>query len=236
MLNDWYPRLHLPLSASDLSLLPRHPGYAYRVTGDGTELIPQPQLAHTLLSLGDPGPAFPPRVTGVPIQPGDWPALSDLFREAFESSQPFASLSADQRDELVRECIDRTRAGQDGLLIPDATILVRREGDQRLMGACLLSLTPAGPLDDFSSPLWSEAPPEKPIAERWGRPHLTWIMVSPVFARQGIATQLLGQAVAALRQLGYRELSSTLLTDNLPSLLWHWKSGFRLVALPGASR
>ena len=63
-------------------------------------------------------------------------------------------------------------------------------------------------------------------------PHLTWIFVSPVDARQGVGTALLDVAVRALLRLEYTELASTFLLGNESSMLWHWRAGFKLLERP----
>jgi hypothetical protein len=39
-----------------------------------------------------------------------------------------------------------------------------------------------------------------------------------------------------LRQLDYAELWSTFVVGNDSSMLWHWRSGFRLFPHPGSRR
>ena len=39
-----------------------------------------------------------------------------------------------------------------------------------------------------------------------------------------------------LLAMGYKELASTFLIGNDSSMLWHWRSGFRLLAYPGSWR
>jgi len=69
-----------------------------------------------------------------------------------------------------------------------------------------------------------------------GRPHLTWIFVSPWQAGYGVGMALLAAAVQGLIGLGYRELASTFLLGNESSTHWHWRAGFRLLAYPGSMR
>ena len=69
-----------------------------------------------------------------------------------------------------------------------------------------------------------------------GLPQLTWIFVSPWFARHGIGTALLNAAVQVLLRLGCKELVSSFLIGNESSMLWHWQAGFRLPEQPWSMR
>jgi ribosomal protein S18 acetylase RimI-like enzyme len=106
----------------------------------------------------------------------------------------------------------------------------------KLHGAVLITLLQAGDLESFDDPLWKEIPPENALELRWGRPHVTWIFTSPHAARRGLASALLDRAAAALMHMGYTELASTFLLGNEPSLLWHWRNGFRLMSYVGSPR
>jgi L-amino acid N-acyltransferase YncA len=53
---------------------------------------------------------------------------------------------------------------------------------------------------------------------------------------QGTGTALLGAAVRELLALGYSQLLSTFMLGNDSSMLWHWRSGFELLAHPGSFR
>ncbi len=83
---------------------------------------------------------------------------------------------------------------------------------------------------------WPEPPPPDALVRRLGRPHLTWIFVSPFFAGQGVGTLLLSATVRELLALGYKQLASTFLIGNDSSMLWHWRNGFALLPYPGSLR
>ena len=54
--------------------------------------------------------------------------------------------------------------------------------------ALLVTLLPQGDLTDWESYYWREPPPAEAIAQRLGRPHLTWIFVGPFHGGEGIGT------------------------------------------------
>ncbi|MCA9090345.1 MAG: hypothetical protein KDA90_17120 [Planctomycetaceae bacterium] len=232
MLTNQFPQLQFPLTAADAQRLPRNPAYRYRVCPDHLELDPQPRCGHALLttdsSVGvrDSAGGW----TARPLAASDWPSLTDLFLDAFTSTLPLSVLSAEDCQRIAEESLSRTRAGDDGLLIDSASFVIRQPGHQGIIAAILITLMPAGNLRNFTDPIWQESSPKDALTQHWGRPHLTWVMTSPSYARRGLARHLLQLALLELKQLGYSELASTFLLDNVPSLLWHWSCGFHLQA------
>ena len=69
-----------------------------------------------------------------------------------------------------------------------------------------------------------------------GRPHLTWIAVSPVLQRRGVGTAMLRRALGRLRDAGEPVLFSTFHVGNGASALWHWDNGFALEPNPYSMR
>jgi GNAT superfamily N-acetyltransferase len=95
---------------------------------------------------------------------------------------------------------------------------------------------PDGDPTDFDSYSWRQPPPADCVERQLGRAHLTWIFVSPLRAGHGIGTALLAASSRELLARGYRQLFSTFLSGNESSMLWHWRSGFQLLAYPGSYR
>jgi GNAT superfamily N-acetyltransferase len=93
----------------------------------------------------------------------------------------------------------------------------------------LVTLLPATDPADWRSYHWPEPPPADCVARGLGRPHLTWVFVSPYYGGRGAGTALLHAAAKALRAKGYTEMASTFLLGNESSMLWHWRNGFRLL-------
>ena len=153
---------------------------------------------------------------------------------AFCPIQPFACLDDVTRREAAHASLERTRTGGDGPLIEPASF-VAMENDE-LLGAILVTLLPEGDPCDINSYEWREPPPADCIARRLGRPHLTWIFVSPFRQGFGTGSGLLDAAVRALLDLGYKDLLSTFMLGNDSSTLWHWRNGFRLLAYPASHR
>ena len=81
-----------------------------------------------------------------------------------------------------------------------------------------------------------EPPPADSIVRRLGRPHLTWVFVSPWLSGQGVATALLAATVNALIGMGFEELLTTFMIGNDASILWHWRNGFTLAPFPLSRR
>ena len=139
-------------------------------------------------------------------------------------------LDAAERYEAARSLTERTLSGQDGPLVSDASLVLRSGKTGALTGAILVTLVPAADLSNFALEEWLSRPPEDALAQGWGQPHLTWIFVHPQYARQGVGQRLLSATLRVLEGHGYANLVSTFLLGNDPSLLWHWKVGFRLIS------
>ena len=242
MCDEWMPRIQLPLTIEQFHQLPRNAAYKYEYLDGRAWLSPRPRHYHALLDL-QPLPV-PAEVHVRPVQEGDWDSLQRIFTGAFRSIQPFGSLDDDTRREAARKALERTRTGGDGPWIERASFVALAENTQGKpkeevswpVGAVLITLLPEGDPTDLSSYYWDEPPPADCIARGLGRPHLTWIFVSPLLAGQGVGTALLASAVKALLAMGYRQLASTFMIGNDSSMLWHWRNGFRLLSYPGSFR
>jgi hypothetical protein len=240
MCSDWMPRLRLPLTREQLQQLPRHPAYKYDHYDNEAWLNPRPRFYHALLDLlplrDAPLLGASTEVRLRPLRESDWAALVPLFAAAFRGQQPFASLGDVDRQTAARESIEHTRTGGDGPCIEKACFVAHAPGSFTPLGATLVTLLPPSDVHEWDSYHWSEPPPADCIARRLGRPHLTWIFVSPGHAARGIGTSLLHGVARSLLTLGYTELASTFLLGNDSSMLWHWRNGFRLLAHPGSRR
>lgn len=240
MLDNWYSMIELPLSWEQFHQLPQNPAYKYEYSQGTAWLSPRPKTYHALLNLSEfVAPIHMGRDDPVEVRPladNDWQHLPSLFSAAFQRMQPFASLTDEKRLEAARECVTHTRDGTEGPLISAACFTAIRSADQKIVGAILLTLLPPGDAGDWDAFRWRAPPPPDAVALRLGRPHLTWIFVSPWHVREAVGTTLLAQSVQALLQLGYSELLSTFLLGNDSSMLWHWRLGFRLLPYPGSMR
>jgi hypothetical protein len=110
------------------------------------------------------------------------------------------------------------------------------EQEQKLLGAILITLLPLGDPCDWESYRWADLPPADCIERCQGRPHLTWIFVTPWLSGHGVGTALLTASVNKLLELGFAQLLSTFMIGNDSSTLWHWRNGFQLLAYPGSIR
>ncbi len=237
MLSDWYRSVRLPISLDQFHQLPRNPAYKYEYLETYALLTPRPKTYNALLDLKPlPAPAslaiLREPVSFRLLREADWAEFAPLFAGAFQRVAPFAGLSDDERLAASRGCLDQTRGGGDGPLIPSACLVA--DSGRRVVGAILVTLIPRRPEGEWWDGKWPEPLPEEAWAQ--GRPHLTWVFVSPWFGGGGVATALLGHAVNALLGLGYSELATTFLLGNESSALWHWRNGFRLLPYPGSFR
>jgi GNAT superfamily N-acetyltransferase len=240
MLDRWFPYVTFPVSMETFHQLPRNAAYKYEYWDGAAHLSARPKSYHCLLDLkraelveqvviqGDRPARFRSLVDT------DWPELPQLFASAFERMPPFGLIEREQRVAAAEECLEFTRTGGDGPMVPPASFVAYASGDERIVGAILITLMQRGNLEDFRDECWRARAPDDALQQRWGRPHLTWIFVSPWYARFGVGSALLSRAVNVLLDLGYRDLASTFLLGNESGMLWHWKSGFRLLGYPGS--
>ena len=241
MIDKWFSTIELPLSLDQFDQLPQNPAYKYEYFDEHAWLTPRPKSYHGLLDLRSfdrpiAAPATEEATLIRPIVDEDWLQLPRVFAGAFCRVQPFASLTDEVRRQAAVECLQQTREGTEGPLINAACLVAARKSDEALVGAFLTTLAPPGDALDWDAWQWKAPPPPDVVARRAGRPHLTWLFVSPWFARRGVGTALLDAAVQTLVRLEYSELSSTFLLGNESSMLWHWRAGFRLLAYPGSTR
>ena len=224
MMHEWFSAIELPINWQQFRQLPRNPAYKYEYFDGRAWLSPRPKSCHATVDLR----AFARPIAEMatddplvirPLQAADWPRLPKLFSAAFHRVQPFASLTDDDRLAAAEDCLARTQAAGEGPLVGEACLVAARAADDMLAGANLITL-----------------PPAEDIEQAPGLPHLTWIFVGPMCARQGIGMALLDMAVQALLRLGYTELASTFLVGNESSMLWHWRAGFKLLEQPWSMR
>ena len=234
-MDRWFPRITIPMTWDRFRQLPKHPAYRYEYLDGAAKLTAQLRRYHALLAPIARNPALPNAAAEIrPIDPADWDHLPELFADAFATTAPFSLLEPEQRRAAARDCLERTRGGEHGLLIEAASFVAAV--NQQVCAAILITLLQAGDLEQFDDPRWGERPPPNALQVGWGRPHVTWVLSAPNAARSGLASALLDRAATALADLGYCELASTFLLGNEPSLLWHWKNGFRLLSYVGSPR
>jgi hypothetical protein len=241
MIEQWFSTIELPLTFEQFERLPQNPAYKWEYFDGRAWLTPRPKMYHALLDLRSldlamAAPATQEEVVIRPLADEDWQRLPPVFAAAFYRVQPFASLTDEVRLQAAQACLEETREGGEGPLIADACLAAVRKSDAAPIGALLATLTPAGDPTEWGSFRWKTPPPPDAVARGLGRPHLTWVFVTPWFARYGVGTALLATAAPALIRLGYSELASTFLLGNESSTLWHWRVGFRLLSYPGSMR
>jgi GNAT superfamily N-acetyltransferase len=234
MCDHWMPLVKLRMSMEQFQQLPRNAAYKYEYLDRQAYLSPRPRHFHALLDLQRPRAAVDKEVDIVPLPAANVMGLADLFAAAFGTIQPYGCLDDRTRLRAANEALARVLAGGDGPFIERASF-VARERDQ-IVGAILLTLLPLGDPCDYESYEWKSALPADCIARCLGRPHLTWIFVSPFHAGRGAGTALLAAAAARLLEMGFTQLLSTFMIGNESSMLWHWRNGFELLSHPASYR
>jgi GNAT superfamily N-acetyltransferase len=236
MCDEWMPVVKLAIPIDLFHQLPRNPAYKYEYFGSQAHLTPRPKFYHALVELARLPAAVPlPRdVTVRPVQEEDIIDLEHVFAGAFARQQPYASLEAERRLEAARLALAKVRSGVDGPWIRQASMVAVDKAHP--IGAIFITLLPDEDPAEWDSFHWRMPPPEDWRQSQLGRPHVTWVFVSPWQVGHGTGTALLAAAADVLRQMGYRQLASTFLLGNESSMLWHWRNGFELQAYPGSQR
>lgn len=222
-----YPVIELPIGVEQFHTLPRNAAYKYEFFGGRAVLSPRPKTFTGVLDLA-PLPC-PDGIDVRPLPAAAIPSLSDLFRHANAHTQPYQSLPNEKAQAAAEDAISQTADGDDGPVIEPACFRAYSDRHDDPVGAVLITLVPPEILTEPYAGVWKERPPSDAIERRLGVPHLTWVFVSWWEARQGYGTALLAHSVNALRRMGFTQLASTFALDNGPSLMWHWRNGFRLL-------
>lgn len=238
MCDQWMPYLKLPLTLEQFQQLPRNAAYKYEYFSEAAHLSPRAKVYHAVLDLAsfppDSADAAPKGLALRRLHKRDLPALAPVFAAAFEQFQPFGSLDEETRLRAAEACLSKTCAHGDGPRLRCASFVASADG--KPVGAILITLMPDGDPCDWDTFHWTVTPPADLRRRRRGQPHVTWIFVSPWHKGSGVGTALLSASVKVLRRLGYPQLLSTFFTANESSMLWHWRSGFTLLAYPISQR
>lgn len=215
-IGEWFSVVKLPLTIEQFHGLPRNAAYKYEYISKCAWLSPRPKYVRARLAL-EPCPTLkreePSEVATIQaLTMADWQALTPVFSRAFDRVEPFASLSDTRRLEAATVLLERTRHGGDGAVISQASFVAIESTKQRPVGAIIVTV----PQQDVPRSLR-------------GKAHLSWVFVTPMWGRGGVATALLHRSIQSLRAQGHTELFSTLLLGNHASMLWHWRSCFELM-------
>jgi GNAT superfamily N-acetyltransferase len=227
------PHLKLKLTRAEFRQLPRNAAYRYSYYKGAVWLSPRPRYYHACLDLRSGSRDSPADVLIRPIQTTDWDALVAVFADAFVHQQPFSSLGPKRRQHAARAALEQTRSGGDGPWIERASSVATLNSGE-IVGAALITLVPLSDPTEWGAYIWLNPPPPGSIELRLGRPHLTWIFVSPTSAGRGIGTALLQRVTVTLRDMGFDELHTTFMAGNDSSMLWHWRNGFSLIRHPSS--
>jgi GNAT superfamily N-acetyltransferase len=235
MLDDWYRQIRLRIPFKRWELLPRFPGYKSEYFDGEAIWSPRPRGYHAILDLGefvvDPASAqmtvpggWHGKVTIRSLEEQDWKVMAPAMANAFHRIPPFCSLTDSERIEAAEDCLKHTRRGGDGELLPGACT-VAANADAGIVGALLVTRwkRETGDCESLENASPNDA-------------HITWIFVQFHSAGHGVGSAMLARTVISLREMGFKRLYTTFMAGNESSMLWHWRSGFRLLPYLGSYR
>ena len=143
MRDNWFKAVELPISIDQFHQLPRNAAYKYEYFSGAAWLSPRPKSYHGLLKLtpGEPVTRLKAQHDSIlirPIEEADWDDLVPRFAAAFDRACPFSAMDrGEERQSAARECLEKTRSGGDGPLIPSATcVAVLEEKPRRTLVLC----------------------------------------------------------------------------------------------------
>ena len=131
MIEDWYEGVRLPISFEEFRALPMNPAYRYEYVDGCALLSPRPKYYRATLELGAvdvPEAEILARspIAVRPLREDDWDRLPAIFAAAFHRVSPFSSLDDERRLDAARGCLDKTRSGGDGPIVPEACLVAVR--------------------------------------------------------------------------------------------------------------
>ena len=237
MCDEWMSTIELPLTVEDFHKLPRHPAYKYEYLNRRVFLVPRAKFYHAMLDLTDKhaNEGQPSNFKIRVIEDSDIPDLELVFAAAFAAYLPFSALESSRRTQAAQDALIKVRTGGEGPWIRQTSFLAVDQ-ENKPVGAIFITLLPDTDPSGWDSFRWREPPPPDAIERGLGRPHITWIFVSPMNAGFGTGTALLAASALELRDMGFKSLASTFMLGNESSMLWHWRNGFQLQAYPGSRR
>lgn len=235
----FFRRLSVPMPFDTWRKLPRFPTHKNEYWDGSARYTPRLNSCDIYLDLARWTPprhdhesySRRMRVAVRRLKDEDWDKLPDTFHAAFHHQQPLASWHDAPAARAARCAMKWTRSGGDGPLVRHACFTAwilpvdDTSRDEVLAGAAIVTLVPFHHLRSAPAEAASPHPERRDAAVA---AHLTWVFVRHRLQRHNLGTLLLGDVVSALREGGFRWLSSTCLLDNAGSLLWHWRNDFRL--------
>jgi ribosomal protein S18 acetylase RimI-like enzyme len=223
--------VRIPVSIEQFRRLPVNPAYNQEFL-DGEMIVTERRDRNDcLLSLVEPTPWLvddQDLTTVRLLTEGDWDALPGVMASAFGTRPPFGLLPTHaERVAAAVSLVEATRRHHFGRLIEQACVVAADRAGTGIVGAALLTRCTFTQLSGFRMSLGAEFIPWEPGIPPMA--HLTWAFVAGGFAGRGVGTALLARAAEALRGLGYQDLASSFQESNVPSYMFHWSNGFRLL-------
>lgn len=210
--------LKLPMSIDTFWRFPHVPAYKAAYANGHAELTYQPRLSMARLAIAKREAATVP---GVLIRSLDvareTEALAKLFVNAFARVPPLDAMPATTRRHAADSAVKHTATGGDGEVFKPACFAATDAGSDELIGAIIVCKI------GLRADEWPESPLPSPLV------NLTWLFVAPQRQRRLIATTLLNRSLNVLADHSVPWLVSHILQDNVPAVMFHWRSGFELV-------
>ncbi len=234
--NFWFKPAVYRMCWEEFRKLPRHPAYRYEYRRGELTISGRPRQLNCRLPL-ETFPVAPTQQTNrsdnfqqTPLKTSSESRLVELFEQSFSQTFPYRHLEARERRRAAESQIGKAFHGSSWPVNDDASQILINNENQQAVAAAIITQVPDGNWSDFSDPAWQCRPAKDAAGQKWGVPHLTWIMVDARFQRRGLAALLLRHASETVRQQGHTHLFSTFHIGNHASMLWHWKQGFQLIS------
>lgn len=195
--------VHLPMTIEEFHRLPHRLGWKHEYYGGKAHITP----AHTAVSTASlpvtRRKVAPPCPLRQPT-PDDLDGLVPAFYAAFADTTDYCDMEMQAIVKSGQRVLEGFFDGERGRPLPASRLALESAVDDgdKIVGAALL------------------------VEKSNGSAFLDLLFVIPEWRRRGVATALLGDALNALHDEGYPELSSRFLLGNETSRVWHHHFGF----------
>lgn len=218
-IDDYATPLKMPMTIDGFSRFPALAGYKAEFKGGNVEITYRPRLSMARLRIARREVR---NLEGVTIGALDvkrmQEPLAKLFMSAMAHVPPLDTMPPTTRRHAADAEMKHILGGGEGELFTPACFGALDAKSGRPVGAAIVTRL------SLTADEWPEEQLPPVLV------NLTWLFVAPERQRGAIGTALLGHVVNALVDQNHEWLVSHLPQDNVPTVMFHWRNGFELVA------
>jgi GNAT superfamily N-acetyltransferase len=192
--------MHAPMSWEVFQRIPRHPDWRWEYWDGEVHLSHRPRPLELVRTTAEAVGPADDRPVAYVTPTSSRDELTAFLWDVWQHEDPYRTYDIDEARRLLEDEVARYET----TLADPAGVVMRH--DDALIGALLLY--------DWDG----------------DGAVMAWLSVHAEHRLTGVATTLLGAALAGLREAGSTHLRSFVSPANLPSVRWHWRRRFAPVA------